>query len=767
MALLPSLYFFILLKEKKMLKSKISLNKQKTAKRAGIVLLTFLLIAVILLINIFRIDYFLYEYYKEKTFDQITTSSKLKAERGIIYDRNMNELATSKTSWRIFISTKEIKKRTKKDKVDYAKIIADGLSEILSVNAEEIHKKITETKQLDVTIKKAATEEEYRSVIKFTLKNALDDLVFTEAQTSRYYPEETLAAHVIGFTGTDGQGLYGLEYQYNSVLAGKDGYYLYAKDAGGNAMPGEYITTTPAEDGCSIVTTIDSYIQKQLETQLELIENNHDVTNRVTGIVMDTESGAILAMATSSPFNPNSPFLLDAKSSEKLKNSNLIVGSQEYNALKSELMQRMWANKAITETYEPGSTFKIVTVSAALDLGVADMNDRFSCHGYHTVGGWRIKCHKTTGHGSGFTLAYGLQMSCNPTMMTLAERIGADNFYEYVEKFGYFEKTGIDLPGEASTIFHAAENIGPTELATASFGQRFKVTIINQLTAIAVVANGGNLVEPYVVEKAVDADGNILYSHDTVVKHRVISEDVAKTVAAVLEEGVSGDGGAKNAYVDGYMVAAKTGTSQKFDILDENGNSYLRIGSTVAFAPSNAKGIAVIIVVDEPQSTVKYGSVVAAPYVSSLLTEILPYLEYKSSKDSNTFSVGNYVGGDVDAISKSLDSSGIKYTVIGSGDVILSQVPAANTDIIIPSSTIYLYTEKRDEDYIIVPSLVGLSIKDANIVLSNAGLNLSIEGSISSRCTTLTVVSQSIPVGARVKRGTVINLTLLGLDFED
>ena len=247
----------------------------------------------------------------------------------------------------------------------------------------------------------------------------------------------------------------------------------------------------------------------------------------------------------------------------------------------------------------------------------------------------------------------------------------------------------------------------------------------------------------------------------------MISEDVAATVASVLEEGVSGDGGAKNAYVDGYMVAAKTGTSQKFDVLDANGNSYLRIGSTVAFAPSDANGIAVIIVVDEPQSTVKYGSVVAAPYVSNLLTNILPYLEYESSKKSQSFNVGNYIGGSVTAVAATLNKIGVKYVISGNGDTVLSQIPAMDTEIPIATSTVYLYTDKREDDYVIVPSLVGLSIKDANIILSNSGLNLNIQGTISPKCTTLTVISQSIPFGARVKRGTVITLAVLGTDFED
>lgn len=740
---------------------------KRNKRREALALIAFLIFAAFLLINIFNLDYFMYSYYKERSFDQITTTATLKAERGNIYDSNMNVLATTKTVWRIFASPRLISEREKEDKKDYSIIIAKGLSDILNTSYEQLLNRLRNSSVLDVTVEKSANEEEYIKTLNFIKENGLEDLIFTEAQTSRYYPQETLAAHVLGFTGSDNQGLYGLEYYYNSTLCGTDGYYLYAKDAGGNAMPGEYTDIQEAVDGYSLVTTIDTYVQEKLESQLELIRVNHNVTNRVTGIVMDTQSGAILAMATSSPFDPNSPFELDSISEQKLKNSGLIEGSNEYKAYKNELMQIMWSNKAISETYEPGSTFKIITVSAALDLGVADMNDRFSCHGYHTVGGWRIKCHKVTGHGSNFPLSYGLQMSCNPTMMTIAERIGADNFYSYVEKFGYFEKTGIDLPSEASTIFHKQNAIGSTELATASFGQRFKVSIISQLTAIAAVANGGKLVQPYVVERIIDSKGNVISQHETVEKRQVISKEVAEEVAKVLEEGVSGDGGAKNAFVDGYQVAAKTGTSQKFDILDANGNSYLRIGSTVAFAPSNDSGIAVIIVVDEPQTNVKYGSVVAAPYISNLLTEVLPYLGYKSTKESSTVTLGNYVGKTLDNATKILKEENINFSIIGNGNSVLYQVPPSNSNILRNVSTVYLYTEHLDEETVTVPALSGLSVKEANILAVESGLNIRINGGLSENCTSLTVTSQSLPAGAKVKRGTVITLGVMGLDFED
>ncbi len=750
-----------------MFKSNISSTRHRTVKRGGIILTAFLIIATMLLVNIFNLEYFSYIYYKNKVFDQITTSSLLKAERGNIYDTNMNVLATTKTTWRIFISTKEIKSRSKKDGISYAEIVARGLSEVLSLEYDSLYKKISKSNVLDVTIKKSASEEEYKKVLKLIEEKKLEDLIFTEAQTSRYYPGGTLAAHTLGFTGSDNQGLYGLEYYYNSTLAGKDGYYLYAKDAGGNSMPGEYSGIQPSEDGYSIVTTIDSYVQEKLEGILEKVRVTHLVENRVCGIVMDTSTGAILGMATSSPFDPNNPFELDAQSQEKLKNSGLIEGSTEYKALKNELMQTMWSNKAVSETYEPGSTFKIITVSAALDSGACGIDDRHSCIGYHNVGGWRIKCHKVTGHGAGFTLAYGLQMSCNPTMMRVAEKMGAETFYSYVENFGYLEKSGIDLPSEASTIFHNPEAIGPTELATSSFGQRFKVSVINHLRAIAAVANGGYLIEPYVVSKIIDSDGKVISTHQTVVKRQVISTQTATTVASVLEEGVSGEGGAKNAYVDGYAVAAKTGTSQKFDVLDANGNSYLRIGSTVAFAPSNKSGIAVIIVVDEPQSAVKYGSVVAAPYISELLAEILPYLNYESTKESTIATVSDYVGMPVSELTKLLNQDGIKYSIIGNGDQVISQFPLAGIEISKSLSTIYIYTEKRDDEYVSVPSLSGLTIGQANALAYNSGLNLRVEGGISDKCSSLTVSSQSIPYGAKVKRGAVITITVIGLDFED
>ena len=459
-------------------------TKKQSKQRAIAVLTAFALFASYLLFTIFRLSYFMYDYYSNKTYDQVTTTSKLGAKRGNIYDSNMNLLATSSTVWRVFVSTRDIKLMEKEHGIEYGKLISSGLAEILSLSYDSLYNKIKGSNVLDVTIKKSVSEEEYREVLRFVEDNSLEKLVFTEASTSRYYPEGTLAAHVLGFTGSDNQGLYGLEYYYEDTLAGTDGYYVYAKDANGNALDTEYSSYFPATDGYSLVTTLDSYLQRELEAVIESARVNHGAENRVTGIVMDTASGAILAMATTTPFDPNSPFELDDVSEEKLSACGYTPGSEEYNAYKTSLLQIMWSNKAVSETYEPGSTFKIVTVSSALDKGVAELSDTFSCKGYYEIGGWRIRCHKAGGHGSGFSLSYGLQMSCNPCMIALSERLGSESFYSYVEAFGLLEKTGIDLPSEAGSIFHDESALGPTELATASFGQRFKVSIINQLSSI-------------------------------------------------------------------------------------------------------------------------------------------------------------------------------------------------------------------------------------------------------------------------------------------
>ena len=741
---------------------------QSTKKRMTSILVLFAIFSAYLLYIIFTISCIKHDYYSDKAYDQITTTASLKAKRGEIYDANMNTLATSKSSWRIFVSPKDIRYYEKKSGKSYSSEISEGLANIFGLDKATLQTKISNTRVLDVTIKQSASEEEYKKVIDFIKSGGYQDMIFIEAQNTRYYPEGTLLAHALGFVGSDNQGLFGLEYYYDDLLRGEDGYYIYAKDASGNTLDTKYSTYVNATDGYSLVATFDSYIQGELEEIIEAIRINHGVENRVCGIVMDTETGAILAMATSSPFDPNKPMQLSATFQEKLDSSGFLPGTTEYDTYKNELRQIMWSNKAVTETYEPGSTFKIITVSAALDMGTSSVSDCFSCNGYREVGGYRIRCHKAGGHGNGFSLAYGLQMSCNPCMIAISEKLGADNFYSYVERFGYFEKSGIDLPGEGTTIFHNKENIGATELATASFGQRFKVSIVNQLVAISAIANDGKLVRPYIVDKVIDSNGKVISQHQTEVREQVVSAEVANTVSQILIDGVNGDGGAKNAGVIGYDIAAKTGTSQKFDILDENGNSYLRIGSTVGFALDEDQGVSMIIVVDEPTSQVKYGSVVAAPYVSMLYERILPYLEFNSKSNQVNTNIDNYVGLTIEDASKKAQASKLSYEIIGTGDKIISQVPAAGDVLTYPLSKILLYTEKSEKEMVIVPELKGMNLAEAIRALLDNGFNIRISGNGAiTPSANDKVFGQSIAGGTLVQRGEIITIRVVKEDYED
>ena len=721
--------------------------------------------------KIFYMQYFQYDKYQQKVLDQITFSSTLTAMRGNIYDSNMNPLATNKTVWRIFISPKDIHEYSKKYGTDYADMISKGLSEILDVPYETIYEKTQKKNRLDETIKKEVGEAETDKVLAFITENGLSRMIYTEASSTRYYPFGNLASHVIGFTGSDNQGLFGLEQYYDDDLTGTNGKYITAIDAHSNEIPYDYSSYIPAEDGLSLVTTIDSFIQRELENELAEIISEFNVQNRATGIVMDVNTGAIYAMATAPDFNLNTPYTLDELSASILENSGYEAGSDEYKSLNSSLLYDMWRNKAVSELYEPGSTYKIVTASMGIELGATTYNDHsFSCPGYHIVGGARIGCWRPQGHGSGITFAYGLQQSCNPTLMQLAARIGSENFYNYFKAFGYLSKTGIDLPSESQTIFHTEKGLGTVELATASFGQRFKVTPIQQLTAIAAVANGGYLVTPHLIDSLVDSEGNTVYQYKTEIKRQVISEESARIVSEILEEGVSGTGASKNAYVAGYRIAAKTGTSEKLDKPDKNGNYTLRIGSCVAYAPYVNTSIAVIIMVDEPIVNY-YGATVAAPYISDLLTKVLPYLGYEPSyteEQLNSLSVriGNYVGKTVKEAKRMLSSIGISADALGADEnaVITAQSPKPSSSLTKNMGSVILYTDYSNTETTTVPDVLGKSVTEANQILISRGLNIKIEGA-KNYAINDTVYSkatyQSVAAGSSVDKGSVITVRFL------
>lgn len=729
-------------------------------KRLQILICILSLLMLYLLFTLFRLQIVGYEAYQRKVIEQITIGSSLSAERGTIYDANGNILATNQTVWRIYISPVDIKKGMKRKGVPYDDMIAKGLSSILEIDYDVIYAKAQKSAYLDQTVKRDVSEEIAKEVLLFAKENGLSAMIHTESGTKRYYPYKTLASHTIGFTGSDNSGLFGLEAYYNDVLSGEDGKYVTAVDSQGIRLPISFSDFISAKNGRSITTTLDLYVQSALEQSLEEALIASDVQNRATGIVMNVKTGAILAMATAPSFDLNDPYTLDEASQKKLDEKTADASSAEYKTLKTSLLYEMWRNKAVSEIYEPGSTFKIVTASIGLESGAVTASTRFSCPGYYTVGGCRISCHKRGGHGS-LTFAEGLMQSCNPVMMQSAERFGKETFYRYYEAFGYTEKTGIDLPSEAKGLFHTLSSIGSTELATASFGQRFKVSVIGQLCAVAAVANGGILVTPHLLSSICDEDGRTLFEYQTQEKRRVISNKTASLVSSILEEGVSGDGGSKNAYTEGYRIAAKTGTSEKFEILDANGKSFLRIGSCVAFAPYDAAEIAVIFIVDEPTSQNKYGSTTAAPFVSSLLSRILPYLGFEKEKSGESVTVPDVEGMSISKAKSTASALGISVQVIGSGESVISQVPSRGSVISKDTACLVLYACEERSD-ISVPSVIGKTLFDAVRSLTDAGCNIALKGINGHEIASdAIVVSQSLPPGSKVSVGTLIEIRLI------
>lgn len=744
-----------------------------TLKRGLVVELLILAVFIALLLRVLLLQTVDFEKYQSKVIDQLTVESAVAADRGNIYDRQGRLLATNVTAYRVFIAPRSIQtvqeEKYGAEGTQQAQLIAAGLSEILEdVSYDFIMKQTTYTTKLDRTVARNVDEETAEKIRAFVKDNKLNTQVYLEALSIRYYPYGSLACHLIGFTSSDGEGLYGVEYQYNDQLKGTPGKYVTARDTYGNEMPYRYSSYIEAIDGNHVYTTIDAMIQAILEEQLATARIESGALNRVCGIVMDVETSEILAMATSPGFDLNDAWTLDEDSLKKLAQSGLAEDSEEYSALSRDLLLNMWANKAITEIYIPGSTFKIVTGAVSLEEKISQINETFTCLGSLNVLGTKIRCHKTEGHGT-LTFAGGIQQSCNPIMMTLGMRIGTEAFYQYVEAFGYMERTGIDLPGEAKGLFFDEATYSTIDLAVTSFGQNFKVTPLQQINAICAVANGGSLMTPHVVSYIEDVNGKRVYEAQVTAKRQVVSEEVCKTVSQILEEGVSGNGGAKNAYVLGYRVAAKTGTSEKVGEDKE-----ARIASTVAYAPADDPKVAVIIMVDEPTVGSRYGSTAAAPYVGNVMEQILPYLGVEAvysdaELEKMAITVPNLNYWSVALASNYLDSLGISYEFVGDGNYITSQIPASGTAMEKANGHVILYTGKqKPQETVTVPNLIGKTAVAANSMLINAGLNIKIEGTKNYLSGTgATVVSQSPAAGTVVSRGEVVTVTFRYLDDED
>ncbi len=528
-------------------------------------------------------------------------------------------------------------------------------------------------------------------------------------------------------------------------------------------MPYEYEQYIPAVDGYHITAAMDIFIQAALEEQIKTAYEESGGQSRACGVVTDPMTGEILAMAVYPTFDLNDPWDLNETDSATLLQSGLASDSVEYSQKKAELLLKTWSNKAMIEAYIPGSTFKIITASMALEENEVEVGEHFNCPGYYMVGSTKIRCHKTTGHG-GLTFAGGIQQSCNPVLMNVGLRLGTDRFYEYFKAFGYLDSTRVDLPGEGISVFHREDNFQTLDLATSSFGQNFTVTPLQHMSALGAIANGGDLITPRAVIKITDPQGNVIERLTTEVKRQVISTETCRTVSQILAEGVAGDGGARNAYVAGYRVAAKTGTSQKIGYADAGADDY--ICSCIAYAPAEAPRVLALIMVDEPTRGLLYGSTVAAPYVAGLLETILPYMGVEAvytdaELETLTVTVPNMIGYNAQqAEARALDLE-IGVKIVGEGERVVRQSPAAGEKMERDSGSLVVYMgDGVEESTVQVPNVMGMSAAAANRVLINAGLNIRITGTKQHLTgSTAQVVRQSPAAGETVAEGTVVTLT--------
>lgn len=698
------------------------------------------------------------EKYQNAALEQQLYDTLLTAPRGDIYDSNMNLLATSSTAWTVYITPNGIGKiEDENEKTAVKNTIADGLSAILGIDRETIFG-YTEKKSYYVTVKKQVDKEIADKIWMFLDDNSdigLASYIGLDETTKRYYPNENLASVVLGFVGSDNQGLSGIEAYYDTELTGVAGRVVAAKSGQGTDLPFTYERVEDAVQGNSLVLTIDNYIQHIAEKYLEagVIANN--AQDRGACIVMNVNTGGILAMAVKGDFNPNDAFTLSVSDQEKVDAAET---EEEKKTIRSELQNKQWRNKAVSDTYEPGSVFKVITASIALEENLVNTNSSFTCNHSIVIAGHEYHCHKKGGHGTQ-NLVKTMVNSCNPAYIMIGQLIGSDTFSKYFEAFGFTQKTGIDLPGESRSVYHAASAMGPVELSSSSFGQTFQVTPIQMITAVSAAVNGGYLVQPHLVNKILDSEGNIVKAVETTVKRQVISKTTSETIAKMMGSVVS-ESTTKNMYVAGYQTGGKTGTSQKMiKLVGSDEEKY--IASYLAIAPVDKPEIAVLVMIDEPSAGQYYGSAVSAPIGAEILTEILPYLGYEPQYTeqelaSLSISVPSVVGNTVTVAKGKITNSKLTYKVVGNGENVVKQIPAA-TESLHSGGTVILYTEGYAEqsEKTTVPNFIGLSISSSNATANSAGLNIQFAGN-----TTGSVIAykQSVEAGSSVEKGSVVTV---------
>lgn len=690
---------------------------------------------------------------QESAVDLQLADTTVSAKRGTIYDANGNVLAESASVWQVVMSPVNFKN----DKQRQA--AAKGLSEIFDLEYNDV---LDDTKQQShyVVVKRRIESDEREKVLELidTLKKdySCSGVIQLLDDYKRYYPKNSLASSVIGFTGSDDQGLEGVEYEYDSYLSGTPGRIITAQNARGTDMPFRYEQNVESEDGNNVYLTIDETIQSICEKYMQKGVEDNNVLNKGVCIAMDVNTGAILAMVTTDGYDLNNPYELSAKDKKKIKSTS----KKKQAEAESAALSNMWRNKAVADTYMPGSVFKMCVASAALEENLVNEKTSFTCTGSISVEGETIHCSNIAGHGTQ-NFVEVISNSCNPAFIQIGQMLGASKFRQYYQGFGFSDKTGIDLPGEAEDSFWKEGKMGGVDLAVASFGQNFSITPIQMITACAAVSNGGYVVQPHVVSKITDSKGNVIKTVDKKIKRQVISDDTSKKMNEYLEYNTERQGAAAG-YISGYKVAGKTGTTEKRGVTKfESSFSEDYISSFCGYAPADDPQIAMLVFFDTPDGDAYYGSQVSSPVFINIMSEVLPYLDVKTSYTDEELgyvdaSAGDYTGVSVDEAKTAVEADGFTATVKGNGSTVISQIPTVSSGLQ-KGGSIVLYTDSDSQsETVSVPSLIGLSPDEVNNVASAYGLNVSFSGATTSSGTSS---SQNIEAGTSVSPGTVITVS--------
>ena len=708
---------------------------------------------VLLFFRLFDLQITRHEELQGKAVNQQTRRTVVTANRGTIYDAGGNILAISSSAETIILSPLEIDNAVNdtEDPVSWTKeSLAAGLAEILGKDASAIRKRMDNGKSQYEVIQLRADEDTAAKVRSYVDENKIAG-VHLVADTKRYYPYGSLAAQVIGFVGDENTGLYGLEAYYEKELEGQSGLVISSKDQAENDMLYTYEQYFAAKNGSDLTLTLDTTIQYYLEKGIESMVDKFSAANGASGIVMDAKTGGILAMASYPNYDLNDFLTVsDQTLQERIERGESTVADMQ-------LLQ--WRNKALNDTYEPGSTFKILTLSAALEEGVVDKTTTVNCGGSVNISGYTIHCSNKNGHGLQ-TLVQSVGNSCNPAFINYGLRIGSEKFYEYMRSFGLMNTTGIDLGGEAVGVFAADSSFTQLDLACYAFGQNFTVTPLALIAAQAACVNGGYLHTPYLVERIADSDGNVTYRHDDTPVRQVISEQTSATVRECLEYVVA-SGTGKNGQVAGYRIGGKTGTADKGQTGDV-------VVSFLCFAPADDPQVIMLITMDTPSratGTYVSGGNMVAPTASTVMAEILPYLGVEPSYSAEELlgmdtTVPNVIGMSVEEAKAKLKDRALSYKIVGDGETITDQTPAGGAIIPGKSSVILYAGEEKSTGKCVVPHLIGKTPSEANTTATAAGLLIRFSGTTGSESSSVRVLSQSIDEGTEVEAGTVITVQL-------